>query len=145
MCIGNISTCLHRILTGIYLILLDSEVLDELIELAALLQLNNQLGLLSSFWLVILLFGFRDDGSGFDFLNSSVSVSAEEFTNLNTSTDGISESMKFNIIEVHQEKLGEKDVETGVSLGGDLNFVGGGLDLLSGFVGLSVGHDDSFD
>jgi hypothetical protein len=124
-------------MNGIYLILLDSEVLDEFVELIALLQLNNQLGLLSSSWLVILSFfcGIRDDSSSFDSVNSSVSVSAEEFTNLNTSADGISESMKFNIIEVHQEKLGEKDVETGVSLSGDLNFVGCRLDLLGGFVG----------
>jgi len=124
-----------------YLALLDLEVLDEFGELGGFCQLDDKLSLLASsdasFTFSIAIFG--GNSSGLDLSHSGVSASAEEFTDFNSDTDGITQSMEFNIIEIHKEELGKEDIESGVSLGGDLDFVASGLKLLFGFSGV---HND---
>lgn len=98
-------------------ILLDSEVLDEGIEVGALAQSDDELCLLAPSEALFLLFVFGgDDGGGLDSGDGGVAVSAEKFTDLDSDSDGITESVELNFGEIHQEELGKEDVESGVSL-----------------------------
>jgi len=100
--------------------------------LVALLQLNDELGFLSFSFLFTFLSGV--DGGGLNSEDVSISISAKEFSDLDADSDGISESVKFDVIEIHQEELGQEDIESSVSLSGDLDFIGAWLDLLNGLV-----------
>jgi len=114
----------------------DLEVLDEFGELGGSGQLDDELGLLASSDGRSISFGlfiFRSDGGGLYLSHSGVSASAEEFTDFNSDADGITQSMEFNIIEIHKEELREEDIESRVSRGGDLDFVASGLKFLFGF------------
>ena len=120
---------------------MDLEVLDKFGELGGFCQLDDKLGLLASSnaSAAFSVAFFGGNSGGLDLTHSGVAASAEEFTDFNSDTDGITKGMEFNIIEIHKEELGKEDIETGVSLGGDLDFVASGLKLLFGFSGV---HDD---
>jgi len=114
---------------------LDSEALDKFREFVGFFELYDELSLLASSngsfsFLLGFLFSFGGNSSGLKLGNLGITVSAQKFADLNSDSDGIAESMEFNIIEIHQEELGEEDVEASISLGRDLNFVAGGVDEL---------------
>lgn len=95
--------------------IIDFEFLDQLREILASLEGDDELSLLSSSWALFLSSWCKS--KSLDFLDRGVAVSAQRFSDFNASGDGVAQAVKFNGLEVQKEKFGDEYIESGVFLG----------------------------